>query len=213
MPTSIAVQIREGAHEFNIDLTTTLLIGRVVDQDGAPVAGARVSVAAAADAANREVTQAMKMAGQMFDLQLGGKQGPTTDDNGSFELRGASADQPIHVRIDASGFAPAVSAEIKLAKGETRRGIDFKLRAGGSVRVRVAGKAVAMAAVRAIYDGPEQNVDPVIGMMQGGACTLKGLVPGKWKISVTGFARAGKSSTPQIVEVKAGETTRVTMEQ
>jgi hypothetical protein len=216
MPTVVRVTLAAGDNLVDVDLDTTALRGVVVDSAGKPVAKAKVRVqrapkekAAEADAA---AAFGVEVAMEAFGQAGGGAGEVTTGDDGTFELRGVECEVPLVVRARAKGFVDAVSAPVEVARGATKAGIELKLGSGGTVKVKVT-EARPFTMVQARFVGDEKDVKPVMKMMQGSSCTLDGLRPGRWEISLQAspFDRGAKVE-PRTVEVAAGAEVTVELQ-
>jgi hypothetical protein len=222
MPAEVSVFLRLGANTFDVDLQTSTLRGVVRDPDGKPVAGVSVSVGppTAAPTGPRpsvRVEGAPGVAGELAQaveamapgLAGGGRNTVRTGDDGSFELRGVQPDKKLVVRATKKGFAPAATAAIEVAPGQTRDGVDLQLLTGGAIRVRSAG-AAPFTAVQAIWAGEQPNDFPgAVQVLQNGTTLFEGLRPGRWQLRV--MAAANQGQPPTFVEVLAGQTIEVTL--
>jgi hypothetical protein len=209
MPQVVTIHVREGDNTLNIDLSVSVVSGRVIGPAG-PVARAKISVALADSPP--QLAQAMEMAGAMFGMSAT-TSGVRSDEDGRFEVRGVRAGAEIVIQVVASGFSTAVSEKLTVRAGETRDGIELRLQAAGKIAVRITGEAPAMAALQAEYlgsTGAAATVAPIMQVISGRRATLKGLRPGKWRVKVSGLG-AGKD-LQKTVEVTAMKTTRVVFE-
>ena len=214
MAAVVPVLLRTGENVFDVELDATVLRGVVKDSTGAPVAGATVSVvpvkAKGAAGAGDERARAIEEAMGGIDISQfggGGRSQQKSAADGSYELRGVQAGQPVQVKATAKGFAAAMSEVVEVAVGGTSDGVDITLGAAGKVKVEVAD-APPFGQVRAIKvdaEGvAEAGVPAVSQMMRNGKCTLDGLRPGRWKVELRGLE--GNPREPRFVEVVAGET-------
>ena len=213
MPTIVPVKIELGKNKFDIELQTTSLAGRVLGPDGEPIDGATVEVTSSSSKMNGQMLEIMRGATEMFGGGLnfgGGAPEIKTDDNGEFELRGLRAGTALVVRVRASGFTRS-STKVTLREGEARRGFDVRLVVGGKIRIKVNGKIPAIGTISATFADDSQKVDPTMGILKDGRCTLRGLRPGRWKVTLTGV-NLGEDQTKPVtkeVVVVAGESTRL----
>jgi hypothetical protein len=131
------------------------LVGKVVDEDGAPVAGAIVLATVS---------------------ERGGLRAKAGAD-GSFEIPGLRVDR-VHLRVERYGHAPVERADLVLPDGE--RTIEIVLPPGRTVRVEVvdaAGASVEPAEVGATAEG---LTEPFDGLDEKpGTYVLKDLPPGR----------------------------------
>ncbi len=178
------------------------LAGKIVDEKGLPVAGARVSVAQEFN------LRAIRRRGIAAAAQaiLGG--GALSGADGTFRLRNIAPERNLEVEAVKSGFATARQPGITLKAGDALTGISLTLRKGLAARGRIvdaAGKPVAGAQIwLAFQEGggargaqiqmrllgmERQKPDTVSG--PDGAFAVGGLAAGRYAavVSREGFAR------------------------
>ncbi len=165
--------------------------GRVVDEAGAPVAGARVSIEWGG--ATRTTSWAA------FDHA-------ETDANGRYAFEGV---HPLlrAVRASAQGFRPAVRERVTLPWGRELDGIDLALRRGlalaGIVRLP-DGRPVAGATVAAVESADPSGVEegPRVRTDDAGRFAISGLDAGPRRVVVTAaFERSPADETGAVVRV------------
>ncbi len=216
MPQEFALEVRAGENSFDVDLSLSVLEGRVVDQEAKPLAGVRVWPERLQEEDGRHMRFAFVIGdggdGGVFHSgnTLGG-QSVYTDADGRYSLRGVESDVELVVRAEGDMVQPKSSESLRVAPDETRRGVDLELEAGGAIAVEAEladGAPARFCMVNATYAGEEQGVEPKFSFIQSGSTTLKGLKPGLWRVNVR---RAGPENQEdpgeeQELEVKAGET-------
>ncbi len=188
------------------------LTGKVVDEKGLAVVGARVSLA---QEFNLRMVRRRGLAAAAAAL-LGG--GILTGPDGAFRMRNIAPERNLEVEASKTGFATARQPGITLKAGDALTGVSLILRKGLAARGRVvdsAGQPVAGAELRlAMREGggargaqfqmrvmgmDRQKPDAVSG--GDGSFVVAGLSPGQYAgvVSREGFAR---KSVPSL-EVKA----------
>lgn len=221
MPWESVVVLVEGVNEFRLDLPVTAIEGRVVDEGGRPLEGARVTVSQAREATRGGVSVS-KIGGASFIIStIGGDGEPvTTDSEGRFQLRGVIPDVPLVLRAwREGGYQETKSKTLQVAAGEIRSGVELTMQLGGTLAVRLVeegGEAVMDCAVWAQFVGEsEQPVEGVDGFDPAGAeILLEGLRPGPWRVggrTFGGLEDEGREAEPVEVEVRAGERLAVTL--
>ena len=206
---AMAVTLRDGDNQFDIDLSMTTLLGVVVDGNGNPVVGAEVTVAQKSDGGGGEAQQATRMmAGMMGGMGLGGSK-QTTNGQGEFELRGVAADVDLEVRVTAKALSP-VTEQTSVALWQTKGPIKLTMRPAGRIEVTIA-KAQMFAALQAKFVGADaESVEPVMQVVRGKTGTLDGLRPGTWEVTFLSMGSRDPATAPkQTVNVVAGETASI----
>ncbi len=207
MATELPVTLVAGANSFDVDLSTAVLRGTVRRGDGQPVRGARVSVAAAAPDTG-EAGIANALAASPFASFMRGSS-RRTDADGTFELRGVTAGVPLEVRVTGDkDWGPAKSAPVTVPVDGVIEGIEITVAGAGRIEVH-ASVEQPFAMVNASYEGEDpSSVAPKFGMLRDGVAKLEGLLPGRWKVALTGIGD-GVDREPMYVQVEAGQTARV----
>lgn len=197
----VPVTLGAGDNIVDLDLDLAVVRGVVVDDQGRPVGKARVSVRRAA---------AKTAAGMPDATALAGIPGRRRDDgivtaaDGTFEARGVAADCELEVTAHGKGLAPA-SVTVTVARGCTADGVKIALGAAGRIDVTFA-VPVRLARVTARWLG-DGAVRPVTQNCNGASCTLDGLQPGRWEVTVLRAPDPREGDPPRrVVEVVAGTT-------
>jgi large repetitive protein len=181
--------------------------GRVTDEAGAPVPGARVRIAT--DLGMRAILRE----GPAAFLESGGV---TTGPDGVFRLRGLAAAKNKTIEASKTGFVPARRHGVTLRAGETVKEVALVLKKGLEARGRVvdaAGKPVAGAELRLarpeggarrmmfqMAGGDREKPDAVSGA--DGSFRLGGLEPGEYSLSATREGYASKRIPAVTVETE-----------
>jgi protocatechuate 3,4-dioxygenase beta subunit len=186
--------------------------GKVTDEKGQPVAGARVRI-------TREMGIRRLLRGAASNpAALFGGQGVLTVADGSFRLRGLEPERNLSVEAARTGYATARKSGVSVKAGDAIKDLALVVRRGLEARGKVVdaqGQPVAGAELRAIHkeDGlmggarvqmrlmgmDRDKPDFVTG--NDGAFLLKGLEVGQYALAIAreGFAR----KTVPSLEVKA----------
>jgi protocatechuate 3,4-dioxygenase beta subunit len=126
--------------------------GKVVDPEGNPMGGARVSVAKPDWA---------RYVPFRFDLTGGADVHTVSEKDGSFRLPGVNAGEAVRLTATMRGYAPGRSPDLKLEPGQEIPNVELKLGAGGLVTgtVRTSeGDPVVGALVRVAPTGQEWSL-------------------------------------------------------
>ncbi len=221
------VTVRTGELRFDVDLPLATIEGRITDEAGKPIEGAKVSAERAKKAdsepgrgANVEMNVVMIGSlgdeGEMISFG-GGADAPVvkTDADGRYRLRGVTPNVPLQVVVSGRNLQPTRSDRIELATDQTLSGFDLVMKQGGSVEVtarRPDGRTVSGAMVRAEPVAGEAAPKTLFTGLEGRA-TFEGLEPGRWKFTCerTAFepdARDVKMPARE-VDVRAGRTEKI----
>ena len=171
--------------------------GRVTDEKGAPVAGARVRFVA---------EQGIRAILRGGPAALLGRPGVTSGLDGAFRLRGLSAEKNLTLEATRPGYVPGRRAGVTLRSGEVVKDLSLVLRRGLGAQGRVvdsAGQPVAGAEIR--LSRPERGGNRFmfqVGAMadrdkpdassgRDGSFRVGGLEPGEYSLAVSreGYAR------------------------
>ncbi len=224
MEERVDVRVDVGENEVDVSLPVAIVEGRVTDEQGEPVAGAKVRVDRVRPAGSQMRFAIRMMAGddEESGTILGGMDGDkraTTDAEGRYVLRGVSSDVELQVDVSHADYQAARSESFRLAADQVLRDRDVMLLTAGRIEAfvrRADGTAAAMSVVRADFRGEtEDPVQPVIELTnREGKATLKSLRAGPWEVSLMrqgppGDSGGAASPAPKTVEVKAGETSPV----
>lgn len=212
MPFEVPIVLRLGEQDTVVELDMTAIRGVVLDHQGQPVGGARVSVRQARGEGLPDMSAAVEGMMPGMNLGGGGSQQARSDDQGQYELRGVAPGVPLQVRATARGHAPA-QAEVTVQQGEVRNGVEIRLLAGGKIAVTVEGQSQPFAMVMAmrVVDGQPTGT-PAMQMLRRGKATLADLEPGTYEVRFQGMQdprNGGGDEKKQQVEVVAGETVTV----
>jgi len=220
-----AVDVRTGAVRFDVDLPLATIEGRVSDEAGKPIEGAKVTVERVKKAEVEERGEDVEMQVVMLAsgdeegeiVSFGGEDAPVvkTDADGRYKLRGVTPAVPLQVVASGKDFQPTRSARIELTNDQTVTGFDLTCKPGGAVEVtvrRLDGRAVSGAVVRAELVGGDAAPKTLFTGPEGRAM-FQGLAPGRWKLTCgrTAFdpsARDAKA-TPREVDVRSGRTEKL----
>ena len=225
MPAEYELELGEEARFFDVDLSLTIVEGKVTDVDGNPIAGVRIWPELVTDAG--DAPQAMFVSVMVLDDgegggnevvsvgdgSLGGDQ-TFTDSNGNYTLQGLRDGVDIVIRAEGPSVKPGESGVLRLAPDEHEQNVDLKLGAAGELEIvaeKLDGKPAKNLIVIALFDGPEGgSVDRKTGFLQNGSTVLDGLTPGPWRVEVRQIDGLGgdepEAIPEQVVEVEAGET-------
>lgn len=174
------------------------IAGRVTDEAGAPVPGARVRLAR-----NTGIRAMMRAGGP---AALFGSSGVTSGPDGAFRLRGLTAQRNVTLEAAKTGFVPARRFGLTVKSGEAVKDVALVvkrgLEAGGRV-VDSAGQPVAGAEVR--LTRPEGGMGRILFQMAGmnrekpdassradGSFRVSGLEVGEYAVAVSREGYAGK---------------------
>ncbi len=153
-----------------------------------------------------------------FGGQMRGRQGDErpgrefTSQTGSFEWTGVEPGN-FDFRAEARGLVAGTLADIQVVPGEIRRGLEFRLESGATIRGRVIergnGAAIAGARVEIVPRGrpsvaPSQVRRPEATSAKDGAFEVTGLSPGATRLAVA--HREFVEATTEEIEGRAGET-------
>ncbi len=200
LPTSATVVVGDGGARCDVNLTTGVVEGLVVDSDGQPIGAAQVRVAGSApqDAASA-LTDVMA-------LLLPAK-----------ESGGVSCGADGRFRIDAIGGAEVVvhastpqhcvgmSAPFTLQPHQAVRDVRVVLQRGGRLRVRVNGEGSVSVFVERLTEPPFQRTATV----RDGVAEFGPLPPGRWRVGLRMPLGAPGPATD--VEVVAGQTAELAL--
>ena len=215
----IPVELEAEEQELDLDLPRCSVAGRVVDEAGEPLAGARVTGRRAEKGGGQESVVVVGMSGggglEVFSASTGaeGSTGVISDADGRYTLEGLPAGESLQVEARLSGRQPTRSDAFELEVGEQRGGVDLELPAAGLLRVTVdLPKIASPMMVMALYTGDGANPGPKIARHDGEDVLFEDLLAGTWsvRLQVLGPPAEGEEiPEPQSIEVIAGQETLV----
>ncbi len=217
------VRVDSGENRVDLELSVAVVEGRLTDDKGDPVAGARVSLERV-EPVQRRATFAFRLA--TSDDDDGGAEifgGPgtdrhaTTDADGRYALRGVPSNVELRLRANHGEYQPATSKTFDVTRDELLRDFDMTLVPAGRVEVlvrRANGTTAANAFVQATFRGESETpIDPVQQLTdRNGKVLLKSLHDGPWEISISSLGPGAEDQTlppARTVEVLAGKTEEV----
>jgi len=180
------------------------LAGRVVDENGAPVSGAKVTLAKKTGSASEDMLQ------QMMPTLAGGGEGTATDSSGHYEFAGLEA-ATFDVTASHAEYAPSEPATVELAPGQAAVAPDLILLRGACVTGTVTELDEPKAGVLVQIVGPSPlKMDTT---KASGKFRLDGLRPGDYLITATDIAAMQSGGTMRFktrtVVLQPGETVDV----
>ncbi|MEM8710962.1 MAG: carboxypeptidase-like regulatory domain-containing protein [Planctomycetota bacterium] len=217
MVTRTDVTIEIGDNDAEVSISTTSVEGRVIDDAGRPVAGARVSVNRHSDA---EGAAERRLARQF--LSSNSEPNAITDVDGHYRVLGITADTDLEVAVSADGYADAHEGPVRVTDGEVRSLPAIEVERAGAITITArdgslgSGATPGVAFVRAVAKGGRALRDEAadkVGLMRGGRAHLDGLLAGEWEITLQAPSSDGELTTlgPETVEIKSGETAELEM--
>ena len=197
-PGSVAIALQKAAG----------VIGRVTDEKGAPVPGARVRFVA---------EQGIRAILRGGPAALLGRSGVGTGPDGGFRLRGLAAEKNRTLEATRPGYVPARRAGVTLRAGEVVKDVSLVLKRGLEARGRVvdtAGQPIAGAEVR--MSRPEKGGNRFLFQIGGmgdrekadassgpdGSFRVAGLEAGEYALAVSreGYAQKQVSSVNVVAD-------------
>ena len=190
---AVIVVVRDGeTARADIDLRPTArLFGRVLDDRGQPVAGARVRVDPVFGPANS------RAAADLLTGDLAPARDTLTGPDGRYAVAGLLTGTDWRITAAADSYAPAVAAPIRLSAAVPRQ-VDIELVRAGGVRGHVldeTGQPIAGARlrirIRASADRDEARAGDALESLherktdERGRFGLWGLALGKWTLAAT----------------------------
>jgi len=214
MPCTREFTVEPGENEAAIDLDVTTVTGVVTGPDGNPLAGARVS-AERKQRSRRDPYVSFVVQGSdgimSYSSGGAGAEPAVTDTEGRYELRGVAPDVELETVARHDDLDAARSESFEVPPGGRRTGVDLAFIVPGSLEITFPGnEGQAIAVVTKTGEAPRTET------FEGETVRLDGLAPGTYTVNVTplsgGSVTIDGSEEPARVEVKAGETTRYTVE-
>lgn len=204
MKLSEPFQVRSGNQRADLSFVLTVVEGRVTDEDGQPVAGARVSARVASDPQVRMVMAFASSDGG--GAQVVGDSAPgRTDADGRYRLEGVRTGTDLTVEVEGGGHCPASTTVEALEPGELRADVDFEVLRGAKLVVKYA--ASGNYSVLATYEGEGplgESVPPEYLFLAEGEATKDGLTPGIWNLALRTVGREEELVAERTIELLAG---------
>ncbi|MCP3916754.1 MAG: hypothetical protein GY711_14455 [bacterium] len=207
MPEEVELTVAAGFNEVEVRASTTAVTGRVLDDEGSPVADARIRAVDVEVEASRDGEQEVV---QFLIGELGS--GTKTDANGRYDLRGLRSNLRLRIEASAPGYVAARSDELLLSNDEVRADVDLELDRAGSVEVSLVGDLdeIPITMVRARFVDEEGRHPDRSEVIRGRVGVVDGLAPGRWEFVSTDLGESDEASgEPVTVAVAAGERGRV----
>jgi protocatechuate 3,4-dioxygenase beta subunit len=223
MPTFVPVEFGQGENKENINLRVAIVEGRVTDEAGEAVSGARVSAQrVTGSAGGQRMVFALAMDdgdGETIISNGPGGKATKTDEDGRYLLRGVASEVEIEVSANSGSFQPA-SETLTLGADEVRGNVDLLMRKAGEIKVTVLladGSQAREVLIEGRFAGEledGESVDPEVEFSMSGSGKLRKLRAGKWTVlaRAVGPVEEGTGSEPVVVDVVPGETADVTVQ-
>lgn len=225
VPARHAVEVRSGENRFDVDLDVAIVRGRVVDEEGVPLAGVLVSAERYQPAGPRRsfvaiaVTDDGSDSGASVSVSHGDERANRAETNaeGYYELRGVPSGTRLVVKARAADFSPATSEPFEVAPFEERSGVDVSLRRGATLVVEVfsadgSPARNALVNARPRTEEGEPRGEPTIQLTNAqGIARFGDLSVGRWLVSA-GTIGAGPidgSVEPKEIELVGGQEGRL----
>ncbi|QDV04889.1 Nickel uptake substrate-specific transmembrane region [Planctomycetes bacterium Poly30] len=207
------VKVTVGKNSMTVRIPGTALVGRVVDDNGAPIAGAAVSVERRSD--GDEAATERSFARSVLGSSAGAT--ATTDVDGRYRLIGVNADADLAVVVEAKGYADAREEPVRAIADDTVSVPPISMERAGAIHITSdpEGAASTVSFVRATAVAGralEMRAAPKMGILRAGNARIDGLVAGTWEVTVQTTSTTPGEETqistldPKKVEIKPGET-------
>ncbi|MEO1695954.1 MAG: sigma-70 family RNA polymerase sigma factor [Planctomycetota bacterium] len=214
MKESMPLRVDGAETRADVALSLAVLEGVVLDSEGAPVAGARVTVRDPASAsAGGSAT--------MFSVQTVGANGAVsststnrrapsvkTDEEGRFVLRGVADGVDLELSAAGAGGSSARLSVDALAPNELRSGVQVIAEARGTLRFQVSlvgglTEAFPSAALQRLEEGVPVGAERIVS---GGpaVAVIDDIVPGTY--AVCGILQGGERTDLETIVIEAGRT-------
>jgi protocatechuate 3,4-dioxygenase beta subunit len=214
MPYVHDMTMEGGEQEVSLDLSVTEVTGVVVDENGDPLAGARVEAERAAEESgtSRTAVRMVMMTDNgggsvMMSTGMNEAEPTITDGEGRYRLRGVTAGVRLKVNATADGYDKAESEPFSVPDGSIESDVDVQFKKSGSIRVEVEGLTGRAIAMLRRTDAP-MSAQPKIQMLTGESTTIDALAPGEWNVRIQGIGSQSLATDPGDldVNVEGGET-------
>lgn len=181
-----------------IVLATSAISGRVTDEDGDPVANARIMVRPKKEESSgpdRTETSTISYAvssddGGFFMSTGGGSQMVRTDANGEYRAENVPAGSYV-VSAMRTGYITGESEVVQVKDEELVEGIDIELQPGGTISGRIVdsgtGDGISFASITIetlAKDGEAPSEARTTMSQNDGKFTQSGLAPGRYRLTV-----------------------------
>jgi hypothetical protein len=213
------VSLRAGEQRLDLDLSVTILEGRVSDAEGVGLGDLRVAVRAEGDSHRTGIVVMATISGdeEEASVSVGSNlpSGARTGPDGVYRLRGVRAGVPLRVTASGGVWCKGTSDPLTLREGESRAGVNLTLFRGATLIIRVVtadGKPAGVGFVwgnRSEEDSEDGGDGRLSELIREGEATVTGLLPGTWNLQVQDFGEGNWKLEPRDVEVRRGETNEV----
>lgn len=180
------IQIADGTNERTIALVTTRLTGRIIDAQGRPVGGARVTVSKDSQGGAQIEAMISFSSDTLGDFGIRSGDSVETDQDGRFEISGIAPNTDLAVSVKSdSGVARQTG--VRAAPGSRYDVGTIQLEITGSLVVTVTTNAPFAVVMATLIDAAGQPTGtPKIQLARGGEARFKALKPGRYRINLQG---------------------------
>ena len=195
VPQLSPIELDQPKESLAFDLPSASLSGRLLDDQGSPVAGARIAIVAA-EAGNPGEGGNRRWRSRSDDaitVDLGG-QAPVapgeTDAQGAFELDGLPSGVPLVAWANGQSILPARSEPFTLSSDESKSGLELRAARAGRLRIELEPRgttrpALTVAELRRLdVESNEQASSRSSSSFSGQPIEFGALPPGRWKLTV-----------------------------
>lgn len=232
MPANYDIVVREGEGKEDFALSVASIEGRVLDDQGEPAVGVRVTPMPAPeegeDAVQTTSFRVMMVdgGGGAMSFSSGDPEGESvrTDEDGRYLLRGVTPNVEIVVETQSPKYQKAKSDPIIVGDDQTRRDVDIDVFEAGSLKIFTvdgAGDPLPHCTLTLEFAGEADPMPDTERSFAGelGEGLVSSLRPGLWKVSGQAMnltMGGGDGSNTRMaqeteVEVKAGETVEMAL--